>query len=68
MTLDTSAIYICTDSTNGTVHVLSPRRLTSFTDIAHLKLDEPDPYGPQGTDRAQYDLLRLEMEETTFDL
>jgi len=68
MTLDTDdCLYVCTDGTNGTVHILAPKD-GRFTSVEQLKLDEPDPYGPHGNDRAQYQLLREEMEETTFDL
>ena len=64
MTLDTeSTIYVGTDATNGSVHVLMPRK--SKLNLVHLRLDDPDP---ESTDAAEYKLLEQEMDESRIEL
>ncbi len=74
ITIDTkSTIYVCTDGTNAEVHILHPNRhgpvkLMGF-EIEHLRIDDPDPYGPHGTDAAVFKLLcESDMEHQTFDI
>lgn len=55
--------YLCTDVTNGTVHLLLPKTLNF--EVVELRLDDPDP---SRTDAAEFKLLREEMEEHTCDL
>ena len=81
ITLDTeSTLYVCTDGTNAEVHILAPKRTTfaeaiagiitsSFENIEHLRIDDPDPYGPNGSDAAVFKLLcESDMEHHTFDI
>ena len=63
MHLDTNRIYICTDVTNGAVHLLLPKTLNF--EVVELRLDDPDP---SRTDAAEFKLLREEMTEHDFDL
>lgn len=63
MHLDTNRIYICTDVTNGAVHLLLPKTLNF--EVVELRLDDPDP---SRTDAAEFKLLREEMTEHGFDL
>ena len=63
MHLDTNRIYICTDVTNGAVHLLLPKTLNF--EVVELRLDDPDP---SRTDAAEFKLLREEMNEHGFDL
>jgi len=64
MELDTTnTIYVATDVTNGTVHILMPRK--SSIRLVELHLDDPDP---ENTDAAEFKLLETEMEETRIDL
>ena len=64
MDLDTqNTIYVGTDATNGTVHVLIPRK--SNLTVVHLRLDDRDP---DSTDAAEYQLFETEMNETRIDL
>ena len=63
MHLDTNRIYLCTDVTNGTVHLLLPKTLNF--EVVELRLDDPDP---SRTDAAEFKLLREEMTEHDFDL
>ena len=63
-----TTIYVCTDGANAEVHVLTPRGAL-FTKIEHLRLDDPDPYGPNGNDAAVFKLLcESDMEHHTFDI
>ena len=59
----TNTVYVGTDATNGTVHVLIPRKLN--LQVVHLRLDDRDP---DSTDSAEYTLLETEMDETRIDL
>ena len=81
ITLDTeSTLYVCTDGTNAEVHILAPKRTTlaeaiagittsSFQHIENLRIDDPDPYGPNGSDAAVFKLLcESDMEHHTFDI
>jgi hypothetical protein len=63
MHLNTNRIYICTDVTNGAVHLLLPKTLNF--EVFELRLDDPDP---ASTDAAVFRLLREEMTEHSFDL
>jgi len=63
MHLDTNRIYLCTDVTNGAVHLLLPKTLNF--EVFELRLDDPDP---SRTDAAEFKLLREEMNEHDFDL
>ena len=63
MHLDTNRIYLCTNVTNGTVHLLLPKTLNF--EVIELRLDDPDP---SRTDAAEFKLLREEMTEHGFDL
>jgi hypothetical protein len=63
MHLDTNRIYLCTDVTNGAVHLLLPKTLNF--EVVELRLDDPDP---SRTDAAEFKLLREEMEQHDFDL
>jgi hypothetical protein len=63
MTLNTDCIYVCTDATNGSLHILTPRNLT--LEVLDLRIDNPDH---ESTDAAEYKLLRQEMDEHDFDL
>ena len=63
MHLDTNRIYLCTNVTNGTVHLLLPKTLNF--EVFELRLDDPDP---SRTDAAEFKLLREEMTEHDFDL
>lgn len=63
MTLDTNAIYLCTDARNGTVYLLLPKTLNF--EVMELRLDDPDP---SSTDAAEFKLLREEMNEHRCDL
>lgn len=63
MHLDTNRIYLCTNVTNGTVHLLLPKTLNF--EVVELRLDDPDP---SRTDAAEFKLLREEMTEHDFDL
>ena len=67
MELDTTkTIYVGTDATNGTVHVLIPAALAATFDVAHLRLDDRDP---SSTDAAEFKLLQsAPMAETRIDL
>jgi hypothetical protein len=58
ITIDTDqTLYICSDKTNEEVHVFSPRS-KSFVYTEHYILDDPDPYGPNKSDRSIFNLLR----------
>lgn len=69
-------LYVCTDGANAEVHILAPCRAPSpvfstgsYKHIEHLRLDDPDPYGPHGNDAAVFKLLcESDMEHHTFDL
>ena len=64
MQLDTKhTIYVGTDATNGTVHILTPRHLTE--EVVHLRLDDRDP---ESTDAAEFKLLEQEMTASRIDL
>ena len=63
MYLNTNRIYICTDVTNGAVHLLLPKTLNF--EAFELRLDDPDP---SRTDAAEFKLLREEMTEHSFEL
>jgi hypothetical protein len=65
--LRTDCIYVCTDSANGEVRLLLPKALRDMG-AWQLELDCPDPYGPNGNDKAEYQLLKNEMIEWEFDL
>jgi hypothetical protein len=70
MNIDTkTTLYICTDALNGEVHILTPKHKT-FQSMENLRLDDPDPYGPNGTDPAIFKLLceSNDMTQETFDL
>lgn len=77
ITIDTeSTLYVCTDGTNGEVHIIAPERTKYggrarihlvYKHIEHLRLDDPDPYGPYGNDVAVYKLLcESNMDRNTF--
>ena len=70
ITIDTeSTLYVCTDGTNGEVHIIAPERAKYgvYKHIEHLRLDDPDPYGPYGNDVAVYKLLcESNMDRNTF--
>lgn len=79
ITIDTeSTLYVCTDGTNAEVHILAPSRISSsgvkiggasYRHIENLRLDDPDPYGPNGNDAAVFKLLcESDMEHHTFDI
>lgn len=73
ITIDTeSTLYVCTDGTNAEVHILTPKRATwrgGNKHIENLRLDDPDPYGPNGNDAAVFKLLcESDMEHHTFDI
>ena len=63
MHLDTNRIYLCTDVTNGAVHLLLPKTLNF--EVIELRLDDPDS---QSTDAAEFKLLREEMNQHDCDL
>jgi hypothetical protein len=64
MQLDTKkTIYICLDGENGDVKVLTPKDCP--LEIVELNLADRDP---ESTDSAEYQLLKTEMEETTYNL
>ena len=63
MQLNTNCIYLCTNVTNGTVHLLLPKTLNF--EVFELRLDDPDP---SRTDAAEFKLLREEMTEHDFAL
>ena len=63
MYLNTNRIYICTDVSNGAVHLLLPKTLNF--EVFELRLDDPDP---SRTDGAEFKLLREEMTEHSFEL
>ena len=63
MNLNTNHIYLCTNVTNGTVHLLLPKTLNF--EVFELRLDDPDS---SRTDAAEFKLLREEMNEHDFDL
>lgn len=68
--IDTQAtVYVATDATNGTVHILRPRS-GRCEQVEHLKLDDPDPHGPHADNPAVYQLLKdhPDMDETHIDL
>jgi len=64
----------------GTALSSAPKRTTlaeaiagittsSFQHIENLRLDDPDPYGPNGNDAAVFKLLcESDMEHHTFDI
>lgn len=63
-----STLYVCTDATNAEVHILAPKG-KAYTHTEHLRLDDPDPYGPHGEDPAIFRLLcDSDMDHQTFDL
>lgn len=63
-----STLYVCTDGTNAEVHILAPNG-KAYTHIEHLRIDDPDPYGPHGNDAAVFKLLcESDMEHHTFDI
>jgi hypothetical protein len=63
-----STLYVCTDGANAELHLLVPKG-RKFTDTEHLRLDDPDPYGPHGSDAAVFKLLcESDMEHHTFDI
>jgi hypothetical protein len=71
ISIDTEkTIYVCTDGANGEVHILKPQfHCYSPMGIEHLRLDDPDPYGPHGDDKAIFKLLcDTEMTHITFDI
>jgi hypothetical protein len=78
ITIDTeTTLYVCTDGANAEVHLFIPAggvtaacaTKTDGTAIDHLRIDDPDPYGPHGTDAAVFKLLcESDMEHHTFDL
>jgi hypothetical protein len=50
-------------------YALRGRSTSSFEHIEHLRLDDPDPYGPHGNDAAVFKLLcESDMEHHTFDI
>jgi hypothetical protein len=54
-----STLYVCTDGTNA----------EAYTHTEHLRIDDPDPYGPHGTDAAVFKLLcESDMEHHTFEI
>ncbi len=63
MHLDANRIYLCTDVTNGAVHLLLPKTLNF--EVIELRLDDPDS---QSTDAAEFKLLREEMNQHDFEL
>lgn len=67
-----TTLYVCTDGTNAEVHILAPKawqKPCSFQHIEHLRIDDPDPYGPHGNDAAVFKLLcESDMEHHTFDI
>lgn len=83
ITIDTeSTLYVCTDGTNGEVHIIAPARAKygvceighqfpgrsgRYKHIEHLRLDDPDPHGPYSNDVAVYKLLcESNMDRNTF--
>jgi hypothetical protein len=72
-----STLYVCTDGANAEVHLFIPAggvttacvtQAGGFA-IDHLRIDDPDPYGPHGSDAAVFKLLcESDMEHHTFDL
>lgn len=65
--LRTDVIYVATNTANGTMHLLLPENLKKV-EVVRLELDYPDPYGPGGNDRAEFQLLRERMEQWDFAL
>ena len=77
-----TTLYVCTDGTNAEVHIFIPAggvtaswltapcvTQTGGTAIDHLRIDDPDPYGPHGTDAAVFKLLcESDMEHQTFEI
>lgn len=68
-----TTLYVCTDGANAEVHILVPPKLPVAhirLTIEHLRLDDPDPHGPNGSDRAIFKILREsgDMEHHTFDV
>jgi hypothetical protein len=61
-----STLYICTDASNAEVHTLAPQS-KSYIHIEHLRLDDPDPYGPDSDSPAIFKLLcESGMDHQTF--
>ena len=47
----------------------SPPNGKAYTHTEHLRLDDPDPYGPNSSDPAAFKLLcETDMEHHTFEL
>jgi hypothetical protein len=72
-----STLYVCTDGTNAEVHLFIPAggvtaacvTQTGWTNIEHLRIDDPDPYGPNGNDAAVFKLLcETSMEHQMFEI
>jgi hypothetical protein len=63
MELRTDCIYLCSDNTNGVTYLLLPKDCQ--LDIVDLRLDDPDS---RCTDRAEFTLLREEMQEHRYDI
>jgi hypothetical protein len=63
MHLDTNSIYLCTDVTQGAVHLLLPKTLNF--EVVELRLDDPNP---QSTDAAEFKLLREDMNEHSIEI
>ena len=69
-----STLYVVTDGANAEVHIIAPigkvhADVSTFASIEHLRIDDPDPYGPNATDAAIYKLLcESNMEHHRFDI
>lgn len=68
--LDTQAtVYVATNATEGVVYALRPKS-GRCEQVEHLRLDEPDPYGPDALDAHAFELLRNhpDMDETRIEI
>lgn len=66
--IDTEAtVYFATDATNGTAYIITPKT-GRFETTEHLKLDDPDPYGPYADDPAKFQLLKDHPDMDTEDI
>lgn len=64
MYLDTeNTVYVCIDSSNGSVKILTPRNLKLT--VIELRVDDRDP---ESTDAAEAKLLETDMDTETIDL
>jgi len=64
MNLDTeNTVYVCIDSSNGSVKILTPRKLKLA--VIELRVDDRDP---ESTDAAEAKLLETDMDTETIDL